>query len=115
MIGWLETGRPARKKGGEPMKFVSFEDSTGIYETVFFPKVYHRYCHMFYASRPYVIKGRVEEAFGSINLNVQNLLFLDLQGKNLYTSFNNKQEGAHCNLPLPARRSVPLRISNILI
>jgi len=50
----------------------------------------------------------VEEDFGSINLNVQNLLFLDLQGKKLYTSFNNKQVGAHCNVPLKARRSVPL-------
>jgi hypothetical protein len=55
---------------------------------------------MFDASRPYVIKGRVEEDFGSINLNVgwigfldrhkgENPLFLDLQGKNLYASFNN--------------------------
>jgi hypothetical protein len=28
------------------MKFVSFEDTTGIYETVLFPKVYNRFCHM---------------------------------------------------------------------
>jgi error-prone DNA polymerase len=105
MIGWLVTGKTVLTREGEPMKFVSFEDCTGIYETVFFPKVYHRYCHMFYALRPYVIKGRVEEDFGSINLNVQNLLFLDLQGKNLYTSFNNKQVGAHCNVPLLAIKS----------
>jgi error-prone DNA polymerase len=100
MIGWLVTGKTVLTKEGEPMKFVSFEDGTGIYEAVFFPRVYHRYCHMFDASRPYVIKGRVEEDFGSINLNVvwigfldrhkgENPLFLDLQCKNLYASSNN--------------------------
>jgi error-prone DNA polymerase len=77
MIGWLVTGKTVLTKEGEPMKFVSFEDGTGIYETVFFPKVYHRYCHIFDASRPYVIKGRVEEDLGSINLKVGWTGFLD--------------------------------------
>jgi len=77
MIGWLITGKTVLTKEGDPMKFLSFEDSTGIYETVFFPKVYHRYCHMLDASRPYVMKGRVEEDFGSINLNVGWIGFLD--------------------------------------
>jgi error-prone DNA polymerase len=77
MVGWLVTGKTVLTKEGDPMKFISFEDSTGIYETVFFPKVYHRYCHMLDASRPYIIKGRVEEDFGSINLNVGRIGFLD--------------------------------------
>jgi DNA polymerase III alpha subunit len=38
-IGWLVTGKTVQTKDGDPMKFVSFEDTTGIYETVFFPKV----------------------------------------------------------------------------
>jgi len=37
-IGWLVTGKTVHTKNGEPMKFVSFEDTTGLYETVFFPK-----------------------------------------------------------------------------
>ena len=45
-IGWLVTGKTVQTKDGDPMKFVSFEDTTGIYETVFFPKVYHQFCHM---------------------------------------------------------------------
>jgi len=77
MIGWLVTGKTVLTREGDPMKFVSFEDGTGIYETVFFPEVYHRYCHMFGASRPYVMKGRVEEDFGSINLKVEWTGFLD--------------------------------------
>jgi len=77
VIGWLVTGKTVLTRAGDPMKFISFEDATGIYETVFFPKVYHRYCHMLNASRPYIIKGRVEEDSGSININVGWIGFLD--------------------------------------
>jgi error-prone DNA polymerase len=84
IIGWLVTGKTVRTKAGDPMKFISFEDTTGIYETVFFPKVYNRYCHMLNASRPYVMKGRVEKDFGSVNVNVNWVGFLDrYKGQNL--------------------------------
>jgi error-prone DNA polymerase len=76
LIGWLVTGKTVFTSEGDPMKFISFEDTTGIYETVFFPKVYHRYCHILNASRPYIIKGRVEEDSGSINVNVGWIGFL---------------------------------------
>jgi error-prone DNA polymerase len=76
-IGWLLTGKTVLTKHGETMKFLSFEDTTGAYETVLFPKVYNRYCHMLNADRPYILKGRVEEDFGSININVSWLGFLD--------------------------------------
>ena len=59
------------------MKFISFEDTTGIYETVLFPKVYDRYCHMLNKTRPYILKGKVEETFGAVNLRVDWLGFLD--------------------------------------
>jgi len=59
------------------MKFVSFEDTTGIYETVFFPKVYHRYCYMLNATRPYILKGKVERDFGAITITVNWIGFLD--------------------------------------
>jgi len=76
LVGWLVSGKTVLTRQGDPMKFISFEDTTGIYETVFFPKVYHRYCHMLNASRPYVIKGRVEEDSGSVNVNVGWVGFL---------------------------------------
>ena len=77
LVGWLVTGKTVRTKEGDQMKFISFEDTTGIYETVFFPKVYNRYCYMLNASRPYIIKGGVEQDFGSINVNVQWIGFPD--------------------------------------
>lgn len=77
MIGWLVTGKTVRTKEGDQMKFISFEDTTGIYETVFFPRVYNRYCHMLNAARPYILKGKVDMDFGSTNVNVQWVGFLD--------------------------------------
>jgi DNA polymerase III alpha subunit len=65
----------------------TFEDSTGIDETVFFPKLYHRYCHMLNASRPYILKGRVEENSGAITMTVNWIDFLD----------RNKQKTSHRN------------------
>jgi len=76
-IGWLVTGKTVHTKDGDPMKFVSFEDTTGLYETVFFPKEYNRFCHMLNEMRPYILKCKVEEDFGSITLTVAWIGFLD--------------------------------------
>jgi error-prone DNA polymerase len=63
MTGWLVTGKTVMTKEGDQMKFVSFEETTGIYEAVFFPKVYNTYCHMLNAARPYILKGKVDMDF----------------------------------------------------
>jgi error-prone DNA polymerase len=81
-IGWQITGKTVNTIHGELMKFISFEDQTGIYETVLFPKVYNRVCHMLNGSRPYILKGKVEEDYGAITLTVHWIGFLDKhQGK----------------------------------
>jgi error-prone DNA polymerase len=77
MTGWLVTGKTVRTRAGDAMKFVSFEDTTDIYEAVFFPKAYNRFCHMLNAARPYLLKGRVEEDFGAVNITVDWIGFLD--------------------------------------
>jgi error-prone DNA polymerase len=69
-IGWQITTKTVHTIHGELMKFVSFEDQTGIYETVLFPKVYNQYCHTLNASRPYILKGKVDEDFGAITITV---------------------------------------------
>ena len=76
-IGWLVTGKTVQTRDGDPMKFVSFEDTTGIYETVFFPKIYNRFCHMLNEMRPYLLKGKVEQDFTALTLTVHWIDFLD--------------------------------------
>ncbi|MBC8417281.1 MAG: DNA polymerase III subunit alpha [Desulfobacteraceae bacterium] len=76
-VGWPVTGKTVHTNKGESMKFITFEDLSAAYEAVFFPEVYHRFCHMLNATRPYILKGRVEETFGAINITVTKVGFLD--------------------------------------
>ena len=59
------------------MEFVSFEDTTALYETTLFPEVYRKFCSMLTHDRPYVLRGKVEEDFGAVTLTVSDLRFLD--------------------------------------
>ncbi len=76
MAGWLITGKVVRTKTKELMEFLTFEDLSGLIETVFFPKVYDRYCYMLDRSRPYVLKGVIEEDFGAVTLTVREVAYL---------------------------------------
>jgi len=77
VIGWLITGKVVHTKNDEPMEFISFEDTTAIYETVFFPEVYRKFCRMLSNARPYLLRGLVEEDYGAISLTVKHIEFLD--------------------------------------
>ncbi|MCF7824364.1 MAG: DNA polymerase III subunit alpha [Candidatus Marinimicrobia bacterium] len=77
VIGWLITGKVVHTKNDEPMEFISFEDTTAIYETVFFPEVYRKFCRMLSNVRPYLLHGLVEEDYGAISLTVKHIEFLD--------------------------------------
>lgn len=52
------------------MEFISFEDTTAIYETVFFPRAFQRFCQDVDMNRAYLLYGRVESEFGAESLNV---------------------------------------------
>lgn len=71
MAGWWITGKPVSTKHGEPMEFVTFEDTTATFETTFFPRAYARFCQKLTRHRPYLLRGKVEEEFGVATLNVQ--------------------------------------------
>jgi DNA-directed DNA polymerase III PolC len=76
MIGWWVTGKTVQDRNGRPMEFVSFEDTTGIYEATFFPKEYAQFCQKLTRHRPYVLKGKVDEEFGVPTLTVEWVDFL---------------------------------------
>jgi error-prone DNA polymerase len=77
MVGWWVTGKTVQAKDGRPMEFVSFEDTTAIFDATFFPRPYERFCQKLSRSRPYVLKGKVEEEFGVAKLNVDWVGFVD--------------------------------------
>ena len=73
VVGWYVTGKVVSTKLSEPMEFISFEDTTAIFETVFFPKAYSRYCHLLTHARPFILKGIVDEDFGAVTLRVSQV------------------------------------------
>ena len=70
IAGLLITGKVVHTKHGDPMEFLTFEDETGLVETVFFPKAYHRFCSIMDKTRPFIMTGKVEEEFGAHTLTV---------------------------------------------
>ena len=70
IAGILITGKVVRTKLGDPMEFLTFEDETGLIETTFFPRIYHRFCSTLDRTRPFILTGTVDEDFGAITLTV---------------------------------------------
>jgi error-prone DNA polymerase len=70
VAGLLITGKVVHTKHGDPMEFLTFEDDTGLIETVFFPRTYRRFCAILDRSRPFVLHGKVEEDFGAVSMTV---------------------------------------------
>ncbi len=71
VAGWLITGKTVKTKHGDPMKFLTFEDETGILETVFFPGPYARFCHILEYGRPYILFGKVNSDWEALTLTVE--------------------------------------------
>lgn len=76
MIGWWVTGKTVQDKHGNSMEFISFEDTSGIYDVTFFPKAYARFCAKMVHHRPYILKGKVEQEFGVPTLTVEWIDFV---------------------------------------
>ncbi|MBE0599656.1 MAG: DNA polymerase III subunit alpha, partial [Desulfuromonadales bacterium] len=77
VAGWWVTGKPVQDKNGRPMEFVSFEDTSAIFDATFFPAAYARFCRLLSRQRPYLLKGRVEVEWGVPALTVEWVGFLD--------------------------------------
>lgn len=76
LVGWQVTAKPIRTSRGEPMEFISFEDTTAIYEATLFPRAYRRLAHRTLTRGPYLVRGRVEEDSGHVTVTVRDLELL---------------------------------------
>jgi error-prone DNA polymerase len=73
VAGILVTAKTVMTKKDELMQFISFEDETAIFETVFFPRVFKKNVLKLWHRAPYILTGRVDSEFGVISLNVFEL------------------------------------------
>ncbi len=76
VLGWPITRKEVLTREGDTMEFVSFEDTTAIYETIFFPQVFRRFCQDLDMDRAYLLYGQVGSEFGAVSLQVSRLVRL---------------------------------------
>jgi error-prone DNA polymerase len=71
--GMLTTAKPVRTVKDEPMQFATFDDGHGLIEAVLFPDVYRRRGHVLFDQGPFLLRGTVQDDFGSISLRITGL------------------------------------------
>jgi error-prone DNA polymerase len=71
--GMLTTAKPVHTAKDEPMQFATFDDGTGLIETVLFPEVHRSRGHVLFDPGPFLFRGTVEEEFGAITVTVLGL------------------------------------------
>ena len=59
------------------MEFATFDDGTGLIETVLFPKVYRDRGHVLFDQGPFLFRGKVEQEFGARTVTITQLDRLD--------------------------------------
>lgn len=72
-MGWLVTAKVVPTRRDEPMEFLTFEDTTGLIETVLFPDAYARFARLISYNKPYLLKGKVKEEWGAITMEVKEV------------------------------------------
>jgi error-prone DNA polymerase len=73
VLGWYVISKLVHTRDDEPMEFLSFEDTTALYDATIFPDAYRRFCHLLTSTRPFLLSGRVEEDFGVSTLTVERV------------------------------------------
>jgi DNA-directed DNA polymerase III PolC len=76
VAGILITSKTVMTKEDELMKFISFEDETAIFESVFFPEAYKKFALMLSYQRPYILTGKVDAEFDTVIFNVMDIRFV---------------------------------------
>jgi len=106
MIGWWVTNKLVYTKNEEPMSFISFEDTTALYETIFFPDTFRRFCSEWTQVRPYILRGKVEDDLGAVSLHVEKMEFLDKRVDRMRIGQKNRTRMKRIGLMRTDRRSL---------
>ncbi len=93
MKGWPVTRKEVFTREGEEMEFFTFEDETGIFETVFFPKPFRRFCQDLDMNHAYLLYGPVESEFGVASLSVEHACRAPLEA---YRDISKVKSAGNC-------------------
>jgi error-prone DNA polymerase len=73
LLGVFITRKVTSTRNRKRMAFVTFEDETDIYECVMFPEVFEAYGDLLNWESLFVLKGKVEEAWGCYTITIKKL------------------------------------------
>lgn len=73
VVGVVSAARRIRTERGEPMLFLTIEDSTGLVEAVVFPEAYRRMTVDPYGGQPLLVTGTVEDHYGALTLVAEDV------------------------------------------
>lgn len=73
ILGWLAASRRVRTQDGAWMRFLTFEDPSGLAEVVLFTQAYQRHGHRLAKHGPFYAVGTVESHFGACTLHAERL------------------------------------------
>ncbi len=76
LAGVCLTTKTVKTRAGEPMEFLTFEDQTDLFECVLFPAQYRLFNDLVRWERLFLIRGKVEEAWGVYTITIENLTSL---------------------------------------
>lgn len=76
LAGVYITRKESQTRKGEAMEFLTLEDETDIYECVLFPAAFREYGDLLHWESLFILRGKVEEAWGVCSVNVEKLASL---------------------------------------
>ena len=76
LAGVYITRKVTSTRRHDPMEFLTLEDETDIYECVLFPEAYREFGDLLNWERLFLLRGKVEEAFGVYTITIEKLASL---------------------------------------
>ena len=99
LLGIQDAARTVSTRHQQDMRFVTFEDESGVFEACLFPDVYRRLRGRLQGPGPYLVEGTVEELFDTFTITAQNIRSLD-PGNHQRTASSLQVLGARHGLAL---------------
>ncbi len=72
-MGWCITSKTVSTRLGESMQFVTFEDETGLCESVLFPDAYLKFVHKIGWHEAFLVRGKVTRDRGALVVEVADI------------------------------------------
>jgi len=73
LVGIPLASKDVITKNDEAMQFWAFEDESGVFHGVLFPRAYEKFCRFLVDGKPLLIFGVVQEEYSSVALNVYRI------------------------------------------